>query len=202
MNKLRITQPTASCAPVRQPPKLTSMSPLGLAAEEGSIHEIERKFLLKHPAYLIIAEAEAKGVLIESFSIEQRYLSDAGDWTLRCRRITRENGYTCYLTMKRRISDQKAVELETEVDCLFYDQMASLCGPTLHKTRTKIQHQGHVWEIDVFHNPELNGLEMAEIELKAEDETFAKPKWAGKDVTCRKRFKNTRLVQRIAAEPA
>jgi adenylate cyclase len=146
-----------------------------------------------------VAEAQADGSLLESFQIEQRYLGDAGRWTLRCRRIIRPSSTTCHLTMKRKVSDLKCVELETVVDCGFYDQMASQCGPTLVKTRHKIRHGDHVWEIDVFENPELAGLEIAEIELGCEDEAFAKPKWAGKDVTHRKRFKNSRLCEQLAA---
>jgi adenylate cyclase len=163
------------------------------------MHEIERKFLLRRPARTIVAEAQAAGTLLETFAIEQRYLSDAGDWTLRCRRIIRPTSTTCFLTMKRRVTDRKCIELETVVDCRFYDQMASQCGPTLTKTRSKIEVGHHVWEIDIFDNPELAGLEIAEIELSSEKEKFAMPSWAGKDVTSQKRYKNARLVRQLAA---
>src|SRR3546814_6345048 len=70
--------------------------------------------------------------------IEQRYLEDAGEWTLRCRRTSTLNRVQCFLTMKRRISNERCVELESPVDAQFYEDMASQCGPALTKTRSKI----------------------------------------------------------------
>src|SRR3546814_5814863 len=66
------------------------------------------------------------------------YLEDAGEWTLRCRRTSTLNRVQCFLTMKRRISNERCVELESPVDAQFYEDMASQCGPALTKTRSKI----------------------------------------------------------------
>src|SRR3546814_118797 len=121
------------------------------------MYEIERKFLLNRPAAEIILEARTAGHLVENLQIEQRYLEDAGEWTLRCRRTSTLNRVQCFLTMKRRISNERCVELESPVDAQFYEDMASQCGPALTKTRSKITVGSHVWEIDVFDTPELWG---------------------------------------------
>src|SRR3546814_16669080 len=85
--------------------------------------------------------------------------------------------------MKRRISNERCVELESPVDAQFYEDMASQCGPALTKTRSKITVGSHVWEIDVLDTPELWGTEIAEIELSSAGEEFAIPSWLGPEIT-------------------
>src|SRR3546814_1389479 len=97
------------------------------------------------------------------------------------------------LTMKRRISNERCVELESPVDAQFYEDMASQCGPALTKTRSKITVGSHVWEIDVFDTPELWGTEIAEIELSSEGEEFAIPSWLGTEITGDRDRKSTSL---------
>src|SRR3546814_11994006 len=79
------------------------------------MYEIERKFLLNRPAAEIILEARTAGHLVENLQIEQRYLEDAGEWTLRCRRTSTRNRVKCSLSMKRRISNERHFELESTV---------------------------------------------------------------------------------------
>ena len=66
--------------------------------------------------------------------------------------------------------------------------------PLVEKIRHRIPHAGHVWEVDEFLG--LNaGLVVAEIELGAEDEAFARPDWIGREVTGEKRYYNSSLIR-------
>src|SRR3546814_11134170 len=102
--------------------------------------------------------------------------------------------------MKRRISNERCVELESPVDAQFYEDMASQCGPALTKTRSKITVGSHVWEIDVFDTPELWGTEIAEIELSSEGEEFAiqdrKSVGQGKSVSVRVDLGGGRVIKK------
>ena len=50
-----------------------------------------------------------------------------------------------------------------------------------------------VWEIDEFHGVN-EGLIVAEIELKSEDQAFEKPAWIGEEVSGDPRYYNSMLV--------
>ncbi len=68
------------------------------------------------------------------------------------------------------------------------------CTTTLIKDRYEIQHQEHLWEIDVFHGV-LEGLIVAEIELQSEDESFEIPIWVDREVTEDRRYYNSNLIR-------
>lgn len=53
---------------------------------------------------------------------------------------------------------------------------------------------GHTWEVDIFHG-ENEGLVVAEIELGAEDEPFARPDWLADEVTGDARYYNSSLAR-------
>ena len=73
--------------------------------------------------------------------------------------------------------------------------MLTLCdGPLVEKTRHLIPHEGHIWEIDVFHGNN-EGLTVAEIELKDEEQEVPLPGWAGREVTGDQRYYNSSLAQ-------
>ena len=62
----------------------------------------------------------------------------------------------------------------------------------IDKIRYEIPLGQHIYEVDVF-NGENNGLIVAEIELKNENDTFEKPNWLGKEVTGDNRYYNAYL---------
>ena len=64
----------------------------------------------------------------------------------------------------------------------------------IEKTRHYIEHDRHVWELDVFHN-QNEGLIIAEIELKSEEENFALPEWIDYEVTYEKKYYNVNLIK-------
>ena len=72
----------------------------------------------------------------------------------------------------------------------------NLCEPEkIEKTRYLYEFKGHIWEIDEFHG-ENEGLIVAEIELKSEDETFEKPDWLGKDISFDYKYTNNNLAKK------
>ena len=66
--------------------------------------------------------------------------------------------------------------------------------PLVEKTRHRIEHLGHTWEVDEFHG-ENAGLVVAEIELGSEDEPFEQPAWIGQEVTGDPRYYNSSLMR-------
>ena len=76
-----------------------------------------------------------------------------------------------------------------------HEMLKHLCdGPLIDKWRYHVQHDGHLWEIDVFEG-DNTGLVVAEIELGSEDETFARPEWLGAEVSHDARYYNVCLAQ-------
>ena len=126
-------------------------------------------------------------------------LDDLSNWTVRLRRTVDipSNADTHVLTLKRGITMVSCQEIESEVPAHEHDAVIACFGPAILKRRSCIRHDGHVWEVDTYLNPELEGIEVAEIEIAAEDAPFARPRWAGIEVTEDKRYKNARLAKRL-----
>jgi adenylate cyclase len=162
------------------------------------MHEIERKFLVTETVPRIVGARPAT-----QKRIEQAYLSGTGEWTIRVRKTEHlpiliagdprlGGAIQCVQTMKKKVTDRTCVELEHEIDRAHFDKVLSLCGPTIVKTRTSVRYGDHLWEIDEF--PQFNGLIVAEIELKDENEHFDLPPWLGKEVTHKKKYRNRQMA--------
>lgn len=159
--------------------------------------EIEHRFLVTKPAAQIIAEAQALGQYHGSVLIFQSYLEGTGDWAIRCRRIKDGEQEKYFLTMKQPKTIIEAEELETEVSKNFFDEMAALCRPPLVKRRAKILVDGLLWELDSFLNPELDDLEIVEVEVPTVDTQFAQPSWVGLCLNNSQMYKNVNLAKDI-----
>ncbi|MDL2316553.1 CYTH domain-containing protein [Desulfovibrio sp. OttesenSCG-928-A18] len=145
--------------------------------------EIERKFLLKNDGWRGLAEG---------LPIWQGYLNSARERTVRVRTV----GRTAFLTVK---GEQKGFSREEyEYAIPFADAAAMLERmaerPLIEKVRYRIPFEGFVWEIDEFKG-ENAGLVLAEVELAAEDQLFARPDWLGQEVTHDLRYYNANLVR-------
>lgn len=106
----------------------------------------------------------------------------------------RVRGGRGYLTVKGPQKGLTRPEWEYEVPVQDALEMLDLCTLKVEKTRYEVEHEGHVWEVDVFEG--LNaGLVVAEIELQAEDEAFERPFWVGEEVTHDPRYLNTNLAK-------
>ncbi|MBW2389281.1 MAG: CYTH domain-containing protein [Deltaproteobacteria bacterium] len=142
--------------------------------------EIERKFLVTGDAWQRGARA---------ISIRQGYLARSADCVVRVRIADR----AATLTIKGRAHGLTTPEFEYPIPTDHALPLLELCqAAIIEKTRYRVDHEGHSWEVDVFSGANA-GLVLAEIELETEDEAFARPAWLGVEVTHDHRFKNSQL---------
>ena len=145
--------------------------------------EIERKYLLKKDTWKSEASSKTK--------IVQGYLNSNPDRTVRIR-IRNEIGY---LTIKSKNKGSVRKEFEYEIPLHEAEELILLCEqPIIEKTRHLVSKGIHTWEIDIFEG-ENKGLEVAEIELSKENESFEIPDWIGKEVTLETKYYNSQLTE-------
>ncbi|MEI7429822.1 MAG: CYTH domain-containing protein [Betaproteobacteria bacterium] len=145
--------------------------------------EIERKFLVTRPLNLEGLEGER---------IVQGYVAkEAGAMTTRVRIRSNE----AFITLKgpsvglSRDEYEYAIPLQDAEEILGrYCRKRILC-----KTRFLVEHDGMIYEIDVF-SGRHTGLVVAEVELAVEDQTIHLPSWIGEEVTSDPRFGNFALA--------
>lgn len=146
------------------------------------MQEIERKFLLNDTAFLAGRRGER---------ISQGYLARTERATVR----VRLGDERAWLTIKGRTRGISRHELEYEIPPeharLVLEEMC--ISAIIDKTRYRVSHGGHVWEVDVFHGANA-GLVVAEIELRHENEPFECPPWLGIEVTHDPRYRNVNLA--------
>lgn len=144
--------------------------------------EIERKFLLANDAW-------RTGVVGRRY--RQGYLSTDKARTVRVRTIDDE----AYLTIKGATRGVSRLEFEYPIPAADAGVMLEqLCEqPIIDKTRYRIPHGDHVWEVDEFHGVNA-GLVVAEIELGSEDQAFERPDWVGEEVSGDPRYFNANLI--------
>lgn len=145
--------------------------------------EIERKFLVTSEDFK--KEANHKN------QISQGYLNSHPERTVRVR-IKGESGF---LTIKGKGNEtgMTRFEWETEIALAEAKNLIQLCeNGVIDKIRYEVTVEKHTYEVDEFFG-ENEGLIVAEIELKSEDETFEKPDWLGTEVTNDERYYNAYL---------
>ena len=127
--------------------------------------------------------------------IAQGYLCSVPERTVR----VRLRGGRGYLTVKGKNGGADAArraEFEYEIPAADARALLALAEPgVIEKERCLVpMADGHTWEVDVFHG-ENEGLVVAEIELGAEDEPFARPDWLADEVTGDARYYNSSLAR-------
>lgn len=158
--------------------------------------EIERKFLIRMPTQKELTP-------FPHFSILQTYLLDKDGATRRVR-IWNDGKATRYIyTEKRRKSDMTAEETEYEVTHEEYDllcQDEDTSRTPISKTRYRIPHAGHIYEVDVYDFWQKQAT--VEVELSAEDEPFEMPSFLSvlREVTSDARYKNHALAKEFPSE--
>ena len=146
--------------------------------------EIERKFLVR---------GEFQHLATSATRISQGYIASGHGRTVRVR-IRGDKGY---LTIKGP-SDHKGLarfEWEKEISVEEAEALMRICEPgIIEKTRFLVPSPDghHTWEVDEFYG-ENEGLVMAEIELRDENEPFQKPAFIGREVTGDRRFYNSHM---------
>ena len=148
--------------------------------------EIERKFLVNSlPAGM------------NGTTMRQGYLQPEKERAVRIRTVEKDRSKKGVLTIKGMgsTSGMSRYEFETEIPVPDADHLLSLCDqPLIEKTRYKYDYDGLVWEVDQFHGVN-NGLVVAEVELKSEEQQFNKPDFVGEEVTGQVKYYNMMLLK-------
>ncbi|MGE3277922.1 MAG: CYTH domain-containing protein, partial [Vicinamibacterales bacterium] len=129
--------------------------------------EVERKFLTTDSRW----KAGATGV-----RIRQGYLSTVPERTVR----VRTEGPRAVLTVKGRTVGVSRQEYEYGIPFADAERMLDeLCErPLIDKTRYRVRHGSHTWEVDEFHGDNA-GLVVAALELGRPEEPFERPSRRG-----------------------
>ena len=144
--------------------------------------EIERKFLVKRIP---------KNKIEYSYYIKQGYIVTDKNKAVRIRQ--KKNDF--FITIKGNKTGISRFEFEYKIPKNDANQLfKDFCKEgIIEKTRHYVKHKGHIWELDVFHG-ENEGLVVAEIELKSEEEIFSLPDWVDKEVTHQEKYLNMNLL--------
>jgi adenylate cyclase len=142
--------------------------------------EIERKFLVQGDGW-----KTSSGVLYR-----QGYLNRNKNRTVRVRIA----GDAAFLTVKGVSVGAMRAEFEYAIPLADAEGLLTLCdGPLVEKSRHLVRVEGTLWEVDEFAGANT-GLVVAEVELAAEDQPFARPEWLGQEVTHDVRYFNSNLA--------
>ena len=147
--------------------------------------EIERKFLVLDDSY--------KREAFSSSHIRQGYICSERGRTVRIR--IRDD--RAYITIKGPSLNGglSRYEFEQEIPLDDAHHLLTLCEPgVIDKTRWLVKSDSHTFEVDEFHG-DNDGLVMAEVELRTEDEAYKKPGFIGKEVTGDRHYYNSQLRQ-------
>ncbi len=146
--------------------------------------EIERKFLLKDDSWRQQADAGT--------AYRQGYLIGAKQASVR----VRIEGDKAFLNIKSMTLGVRRHEYQYPIPLVEANEMLdTMCEkPLVEKTRYKVLHDNHEWEIDVFTGDNA-GLVVAEVELESEQEQLLLPSWAGIEVSEDPRYYNVNLVK-------
>jgi adenylate cyclase len=141
--------------------------------------EIERKFLVSGDGW-------RQGACVY---LCQGYLAREPQRTVRIRIA----GDDAWLTIKGISTGASRPEFEYNIPVADARQLLELCEkPLVEKYRRTFLFDGNTWEVDEFLGDNA-GLVVAEIELSAENQTFGRPAWLGREVTDDVRYFNANL---------
>jgi len=147
--------------------------------------EIERKFLVTSDRF--------KTEAFKKVEIKQGYLNSHPERTIRIR----VQDKAAFITVKGKSSDSglSRFEWEKEIPVEEALELLKLCeSGVIEKIRYLVKAGEFTFEIDEFFG-DNEGLTIAEIELKSEQDSFNKPNWLGKEVTGEKSYYNSQLSQ-------
>ncbi|UJB17510.1 MULTISPECIES: CYTH domain-containing protein [Lysobacter] len=157
--------------------------------------EIERKFLVIGESW---REAAHKVVPMAQGYLNDLAAMDTGAMKASVR--VRIAGDEAFLNLKSRELGHTRQEFDYPIPVEDARGLLALSvGGMVDKRRHYVQHEGHLWEVDEFLGDNA-GLVVAEIELASADAEFAKPDWAGAEVTDSVRYYNLALATRPYAQ--
>ena len=144
--------------------------------------ETERKFLLA---------GDFRPYAVEEIPITQGYLCTDPERTVR----VRMRGGVAYLTIKSAPDERgwSRYEFEQQIPAADARELLGMCvGNRIEKVRHIVPYGGQTWEVDVFSGVN-EGLVVAEVELRDENEPIRLPEWVGREVTGDARYYNSAL---------
>ncbi|HHJ17188.1 MAG TPA: CYTH domain-containing protein [Gammaproteobacteria bacterium] len=145
--------------------------------------EIERKFLVSDDSWRMQAD--------DGVFLQQGYLASDRHSCVRVRLAAGQ----AWLAVKQAVSPIRRLEYEYPIP--EQDARELLAGidvqHAIGKTRYRVEHAGHVWELDVYTGANA-GLVIAEIELDDEQEKFVRPSWLGEEVSDDPRYYDMNLA--------
>lgn len=146
--------------------------------------EIERKFLVVGEGWRDRVE--------DATRLVQGYLTEDACTTVR----VRIHGETAWLTLKGASRGISRLEFEYPIPVADAETLLRelAVSPLIEKTRYRVPHAGHLWELDVFAGANA-GLVLAELELERVDEAFERPDWLGAEVSDDPRYFNVNLAR-------
>jgi adenylate cyclase len=144
--------------------------------------EIERKYLVHGDTW----RRGQPGVLYR-----QGFLRSSVECVIR----VRIQGEQAFLTIKGRTESISRLEFEYAIPMVEAQEMLDqLCShPLMEKYRYIRSFAGLEWEIDEFLG-DNQGLVVAEVELRSEDQTITTPEWVEREVTDDPRYLNVNLA--------
>ncbi|MGO4263157.1 CYTH domain-containing protein [Lysobacter sp. TAB13] len=157
--------------------------------------EIERKFLVIGESW---REAAHKVVPMAQGYLNDLAAMDTGAMKASVR--VRIAGDEAFLNLKSRELGHTRQEFDYPIPVEDARGLLALSvGGMVDKRRHYVRYEGHLWEVDEFLGDNA-GLVVAEIELASADTEFAKPGWAGAEVTDSVRYYNLALATRPYAQ--
>ncbi|WP_305806267.1 CYTH domain-containing protein [Stenotrophomonas sp. YIM B06876] len=151
--------------------------------------EIERKFRVTGEGWRAAAHAV--------IPMAQGYINDGAALDTGAQNVSvrvRIQGELAFLNLKSRELGPARQEFEYAIPPSDARQLLALCvGGLIAKRRHLVQHEGLLWEVDEFLDDNA-GLVVAEVELASVDQVFARPDWAGTEVTDESRYYNLALA--------
>ena len=147
--------------------------------------EIERKFL--------VANDEWRQSAVRSVSIRDGLIATYKDRKVRVRIA----GDIATVAIKGPRIGVVRPEFEYEIPIVDAEKMLStMCqDDTLEKQRFFVEDAGATWHVDVYDGI-LQGVVIAEIELKQESQELILPRWIGKEVTGNSFYKKINMRER------
>lgn len=158
-------------------------------------YEIERKFLIAFPDMEILSRTANRRL-----EIVQTYLTAKEGENRRVRKITEDGRIVYWKTEKKRISNIRRMERETEISEEEYIALLSEADRErrpIEKVRYCVPHGGQTLEIDIF--PFWQDKAFLEVELSDETEEISLPPifQVLREVTEDRRYTNAALAKEI-----
>jgi CYTH domain-containing protein len=158
--------------------------------------EIERKFLIAMPDEAFLKSCSAS-------AITHTYLVCDGNTTERVRERAYPDHCEYTHTIKYKLNNMRRIEDERQIDEDTYTALLERADPArrpIRKVRYCFEHDGRLWELDVF--PFWKNSAYLEIELTGEDEAFTLPPGLRllREVTDDPRYTNAALSLHIPEE--